>query len=54
MSRKYLGYSITRFELAKIPGQIHRHILVILGKKSSIIELNNMVFKEKHDVKKQA
>jgi hypothetical protein len=43
-----------RFELEKIRGQIHVHMLAMLGKKSSIIELNDMVYKEIHDVEKQA
>jgi hypothetical protein len=43
-----------RFEFAKSQGQIHVHILAMLGKKSSIIELNDLVYKERHDVKKQA
>jgi hypothetical protein len=44
----------TRFEFAKSRGQIHVHILAMLGKKSNIIELNEIVYKERHDVKKQA
>jgi hypothetical protein len=43
-----------RFELAKIWRQIHVHILAMLGKKSNITELNDIVYKEIHDVKKQA
>jgi hypothetical protein len=34
----------TRFEFAKSRGQIHVHILAMLGKKSSIIELNYLVY----------
>jgi hypothetical protein len=43
-----------RLEFAKIQGQIHVHILAMLGKKSSIIEVNDLVYKERHDVEKQA
>jgi hypothetical protein len=43
-----------RFEFAKSRGQIHVHILATLGDKSSIIELHDLVYKEIHDVKKQA
>jgi hypothetical protein len=43
-----------RFEFAKIRGQIHVHILAMLGKKSSIIKLNDMMNKERHDVENQA
>jgi hypothetical protein len=35
-----------RFEFAKSQGQFHVHILAILGKKSSIIELNDLVYRE--------
>jgi hypothetical protein len=42
----------TRFEFAKSRGQIHVHILAMLGKKSNIIELNDLVYKEIHDVEK--
>jgi hypothetical protein len=38
----------------KSRGQIHVHILAMLGKKSNIIELNELVYKERHDVEKQA
>jgi hypothetical protein len=41
-----------RFEFTKSWGQIHVHILAMLGKKSSIIELNDLVYKEIHDVEK--
>jgi hypothetical protein len=43
-----------RFEFAKSRGQIHVHMLAMLGNKSSIIELNDLVYKEIHDVEKQA
>jgi hypothetical protein len=43
-----------RFEFAKSRGQIHVHIFAMLGKKSNIIELNDLVHKERHDVEKQA
>jgi hypothetical protein len=43
-----------RFEFTKIRGWIHVYILAILGKKSRIIKLNYLVYKEIHDVKKQA
>jgi hypothetical protein len=43
-----------RFEFMKSQGQIHVHILAMLGKKSNIIELNDLVYKERHDVKKEA
>jgi hypothetical protein len=43
-----------RFEFAKSWGHIHVHILAMLGKQSSINELNDLVYKEKHEVKKQA
>jgi hypothetical protein len=43
-----------RFEFAKSRAQIHVHILAMLGKKSNIIELNDLVNKERNDVKKQA
>jgi hypothetical protein len=42
------------FEVTKSRGQIHVHILAMLGKKSSIIELHDLVYRERHDVKKQA
>jgi hypothetical protein len=42
------------FEFAKSRGHIHVHILAMLGKKSNIIELNDLVYKERHDVEKQA
>jgi hypothetical protein len=32
----------------KSRGHIHVHILAMLGKKSSIIELNDLVYKEMH------
>jgi hypothetical protein len=41
-----------RFEFAKSRGQIHVNILAMLGKKSNIIELNDLVYKERHDVEK--
>jgi hypothetical protein len=43
-----------RFELAKSRGQIHVHPLAILGKKSRITELNELVYNERHDQVKQA
>jgi hypothetical protein len=43
-----------RFEFAKGQGQIHVHILAMLGKKYNIIELNDIVYKERHAVEKQA
>jgi hypothetical protein len=43
-----------RFEFAKSWVQIHVHIWSMLGKKSSLIELNDLVYKERHDVEKQA
>jgi hypothetical protein len=43
-----------RFEFAKSKGQINVHILARLGKKSNIIELNDLVYKERHYVEKQA
>jgi hypothetical protein len=43
-----------RFEFTKSRGQIHVHILAMPGKKSSIIELHDLVYKERKDVKKQA
>jgi hypothetical protein len=43
-----------RFEFAKSRGNIHVHILAMMGNKSSIIELNEMAYKERHNVKKQA
>jgi hypothetical protein len=44
----------TRLEFAKSRGQIHVHILAMLGNKSIIIELNERVYKERHDVENQA
>jgi hypothetical protein len=38
----------------KSQGQIHVHILAMLRKESNIIELNILVYKERHDVEKQA
>jgi hypothetical protein len=43
-----------RFEFAKSHEQIHVHILAMLGKKSNIIELNDLVYKERRAVEKQA
>jgi hypothetical protein len=43
-----------RFEFTKNRGHIYVHILAMLGKKSSIIELNDLVYKERHDMEKQA
>jgi hypothetical protein len=42
------------FEFAKSRGQIHVHILAMLGKKSNIIKLNDLGYKERNDMKKQA
>jgi hypothetical protein len=44
----------TRFEFAKICGKIHVHVLEMLGKKSRSIELNHLVYKERHFVEKEA
>jgi hypothetical protein len=49
-----INHYYARFEFAKIRGQIHVHMLAMLGKNSSIIELNDLVYKERHDVEKQA
>jgi hypothetical protein len=43
-----------RFEFAKSRGQIHVHILAMLGKKSSIIKLHDLIYKERDDVETQA
>jgi hypothetical protein len=43
-----------RFKFVKSRGQIYVHILAMLGKTSYIIELNDLVYKERHDVEKQA
>jgi hypothetical protein len=43
-----------RFEFVKSQGQIHAHILAMLGKKSRIIELNDLVYNERHNAEKQA
>jgi hypothetical protein len=42
------------FEFAKSWGKVHVHILAMLVKKSSIIELNYLVYKEIHNVEKQS
>jgi hypothetical protein len=42
-----------RFEFAKSLGQIHVHILAMLGKKYNIMKLNDLVYKEIHGVKKR-
>jgi hypothetical protein len=41
-----------RFEFAK--RHIHVHILAMLGKSSNIIELNELVYKERHNEEKHA
>jgi hypothetical protein len=43
-----------RFEFTNSRRQIHVHMLAMLGKKYNIIELNDLVYKERHDMKKQA
>jgi hypothetical protein len=47
----WIHHYYARFEFAKSRGQIHVHILAMLVKKSSIIELNDLVYTEIHDVK---
>jgi hypothetical protein len=41
------------FEFAKSWGQIHVHTLVMMGKLSNIIELNELVYNERHNKEKQ-
>jgi hypothetical protein len=49
----WIQHYFARFEFAKIRGQIHVHLLAMLGKKSRIIELNRLVYNERNDVKKE-
>jgi hypothetical protein len=44
----------TRFKFTKNQGQIHVDILDMLRKKYSIIKLNDLVYRERRDVEKQA
>jgi hypothetical protein len=46
----WIHHYYARFEFAKSRVQIHVHILAMLRKKSNIIELNDLVYKERHDV----
>jgi hypothetical protein len=42
-----------RFEFAKSRGQIHVHLLAVLGKKSRIVDLNEVVYKERFNPEKK-
>jgi hypothetical protein len=44
---------LARFEFSKSLGQINVHHLEMLGKKSRITELNDLVYVEINDMKKQ-
>ena len=43
-----------RFEFAKSRGQIHAHLIAILGKNSKLISFNDMAYQYRHDLDKQA
>jgi hypothetical protein len=49
-----INHYYARFEFAKSRGQIHVHLLAMLGQKSKIKELNQLVYEERQDPVKQA
>jgi hypothetical protein len=49
-----IEHYFSRFEFAKSRGQIHVHLLAVLGKKSIIADLNELVYKERFNPEKQA
>jgi hypothetical protein len=55
-AKKVFGieHYFARFEFAKSRGQIHVHLIAVLGKKSRIADLNELVYKERLNPKKEA
>jgi hypothetical protein len=49
-----IEHYFARFEFSKSRGQIHVHLLAVLGKKSRIADLNELVYKERFNTEKQA
>jgi hypothetical protein len=49
-----IEHYFARFEFAKSRGQIHVHLLAVLGKNSRIVDLNELVYKERFNPEKQA
>jgi hypothetical protein len=49
-----IEHYFARFEFAKSRGHIHVHLLAVLGKKSRIADLNELVYKERFNPEKQA
>jgi hypothetical protein len=49
-----IEHYFARFEFAKSRGQIHVHLLAVLGKNSRIADLNELVYKERFNPEKQA
>ena len=49
-----INHYFVRYEFAKSRGQIHAHLIALLGKESSIKDFNSLAFKFNYDRKKQA
>jgi hypothetical protein len=49
-----IEHYFARFEFAKSRGQIHVHLLAVLGENSRIADLNELVYKERFNPEKQA